>query len=204
MRIRQRSITRCRWILALIVFACVPADAHGQCMMFETTEELFAHSQIVFRGTVISTESTGAQGFHQIVQIATFRVEQSWKGDPAREVRVGADRRFEKRREYLVFAAGEPATTSLLCRWTEPVRAAKPKLDWLSKHKEPSPKLNLLARGESPGWFSRGQFSAIADGGYVGRVFKPALSGYLQDNRWSDRSGGRSWALTSLAGGRSH
>jgi len=141
MRIRQRSITRCRWILALIVFACVPADAHGQCMMFETTEELFAHSQIVFRGTVISTESTGAQGFHQIVQIATFRVEQSWKGDPAREVRVGADRRFEKRREYLVFAAGEPATTSLLCRWTEPVRAAKPKLDWLLKNKQAWPKL---------------------------------------------------------------
>jgi hypothetical protein len=141
MRMRQRSIARCRWLLALVAFACLPAEARAQCIMFDEPEELFAHSTMVFRGTVISTESTGLEGDHQIVQIATFRVRQSWKGDSIREVRVGADRAFEKSREYLVFAAGKPLTTSLLCRWAEPVRAAKRKLDWLSKNKHAWPKL---------------------------------------------------------------
>jgi hypothetical protein len=145
MRMRQRSIARCRWFLALVAFAWLPAEARGQCVIFDKPEELFARSEMVFRGTVISTESTGAQGDHQIVQIATFRVRQWWKGERIHEVRVGADRPFEKSREYLVFAGGEPPATSLLCHSTEPVRAAKRKLDWLSKNAHASPKLKPKA-----------------------------------------------------------
>jgi hypothetical protein len=131
----MRAIIFLRAVLAVVGFAYLPAEAHAQCVTFDKPEELFAHSDMVFRGTVVATESTGAQGDHQIVDIATFRVDQSWKGDSAQEVRVGADRAFEKSKEYLVFAAGSPLSTSILCRWAEPIERAKPKLDWLLKNR---------------------------------------------------------------------
>ena len=130
----MRATIFLRAALAVLGFASLPPEAHAQCMIFDKPEELFARSDVVFRGTVVATEPTGLQGFHQSVDIATFRVDQSWKGDPAREVRVRADRAFEKSQEYLVFAGGKPLSTSILCRWTEPIDRAKPKLDWLLKN----------------------------------------------------------------------
>ena len=124
-----------RAVLAVVGFAYLPAEAYAQCVIVDKPEELFALSDMVFRGTVVATESTGARGSHQVVEIATFRVDQSWKGDPAREVRIGADRAFEKDKEYLVFAGGKPLSTSILCRSTEPIERAKPKLDWLLKNR---------------------------------------------------------------------
>ena len=79
--------------------------------------------------------ATGAQGDHQIVDIATFLVKESWKGNPAREVQVRADQPFEKSKEYVVFAGGTPFSTSIECRWTEPIERAKAKLDWLRKNR---------------------------------------------------------------------
>jgi hypothetical protein len=130
----MRATIFLRAVLAVVGFAYLPAEAHAQCVIVDKPEELFALSDMVFRGTVVATESTGARGSHQVVEIATFRVDQSWKGDPAREVRVGADRAFEKGKEYLVFAGGKPLSTSTLCRSTELIERAKPKLDWLLKN----------------------------------------------------------------------
>jgi hypothetical protein len=133
-----------RWARAVLVaalwIASLPATVHAQCVEFRKPEELFAHSEVVFRGTVVATEATGETGDHQIVEIATLRVAQVWKGDPGRRVRVGADRGFKIDKEYLVFAGGQPLTTTILCRWTEPIEQAKAKLDWLAKRKEPAEK----------------------------------------------------------------
>jgi hypothetical protein len=131
----MRAILFLRIVLAVVGFAYLPAEAHAQCVIFDKPEELFARSDVVFRGTVVATESTGAQGFHKIIEIATFRVDQSWKGDPAREVRVGADRAFETSHEYLVFAGGKPLSMSIECRWAEPIERAKPRRDWLLKNR---------------------------------------------------------------------
>jgi hypothetical protein len=124
-----------------LVFLALVRPASAQCVTFEKPEELFAHSTAVFRGTVTATDSTGARGAHEIVAVATFRVEESWKGALERHVRLESDRPFVTGEEYLVFAAGEPLSTSILCRWAEPLRNAKAKLDWLSKRK----------RGAKPG-----------------------------------------------------
>lgn len=118
---------------ATLHVALLPAAAHAQCVIFDRPEELFARADAVFLGTVVETEPTGAQGAHAIVQIATLRVERSWKGRPGRAVRVGADRPFETDRKYLVFAAGDPLSTTILCRWTEPEDRAKPRLEWLAQ-----------------------------------------------------------------------
>jgi hypothetical protein len=118
--------------LAVLIESAVPAATRAQCIMFGSPEVAFAESRAVFTGTVLRTEPTGARGEHQIVNIATFRVERTWKGDPGREARVGADRQFEVGQRYVVFATGEPLTTSLLCRWAEPVDQAGAKLDWLA------------------------------------------------------------------------
>ncbi len=111
----------------------LPAIADAQCVIFDKPEELFARADVVFVGTVVATEPTYDQGSHVAVDIGTFRVEQSWKGHVEREMRVGADRLFEMNKKYLVFAAGKPLSTSILCRSTELVDRAKAKLDWLAK-----------------------------------------------------------------------
>jgi hypothetical protein len=131
----MRATIFLRAVLTVVGFFYLPAAAYAQCVVVDKPEALFARSDMVFRGTVVATESTGARGSHQVVDTATFRVAQSWKGDPGREVRVGADRAFEKDKEYLVFAVGKPLSTSILCRWTQPIQAAKPKLEWLLKNR---------------------------------------------------------------------
>jgi hypothetical protein len=120
-----------RVIVALVLG--LPAIADAQCVIFDKPEDLFGRADVVFVGTIVSTEHTHDQGSHVIVDIGTFRVEQSWKGRVEREMRVGADRLFEMNKKYLVFAAGRPLSTSILCRSTELVDRAKAKLDWLAK-----------------------------------------------------------------------
>lgn len=120
--------------VALFV-AALPALARAQCVIFENPEELFARADAVFVGTVRRTEPTGAKGDHAIVETATLRVEKAWKGRLAREVRVGVDRPFATGKKYVVFAAGKPLSTSIMCRWAEPVESAKAKLEWLAKRR---------------------------------------------------------------------
>ena len=108
-------------VAALVVAlqSLTPIITHAQCIAFEKPEELFAHADAVFLGTVVGVEATGAQGDHDIVQIVTLRVESVWTGLPMREVRVGTDRAVENDKRYVVFAVGKPLTTSILCRWAE-------------------------------------------------------------------------------------
>jgi len=127
--------TMVSWLFALAALVALPFSGvvRSQCVIVEKPEELFAAADAVFLGTVLRTEATGIQGSHVVVEFATFRVDRTWKGEAAMELRVGADSRFEKDKEYLVFAAGKPLTTTIQCRWTEPSERAKAKLDWLSK-----------------------------------------------------------------------
>ena len=127
---------RALFVLAVIAFGTPSTTVYGQCVQFPNSERLFAHAAVVFVGIVVAHEPTGVQGFHVIRDIATFRLERSWKGSQDREVRVGSDGLFEVGKKYLVFAfgkVGEPLTTSVDCRSTELIDQANEKLDWLSK-----------------------------------------------------------------------
>ena len=90
-----------RTVLALALLATTlavggsSAAPFAQCVVFDKPEELYSHSDVVFRGTVIGKRPTGNQGFHVIVDVATFRVDQTWKGQPGPQVEVGADRPFK-------------------------------------------------------------------------------------------------------------
>ena len=121
---------------AAVGLVAVSSVGYAQCVIFDKPEDLFARADVVFVGTVVSSEPTGAKGTHAIVDIATLRVEKAWKGRLRREVRVGADRPFEVNKKYLVFAAGKPLSTSILCRWAEPHDRAKMKLDWLATRRK--------------------------------------------------------------------
>ncbi len=123
----------CGFLLGAVFLGRPSASSDAQCVTFDNPEELLARSDAVFLGTVLTTEATGRQGDHVNVDIATFRVERTWKGELTSTVRIGADRPFERNRQYLVFAAGQPLATSLLCRWTEPRERATTKISWLSK-----------------------------------------------------------------------
>jgi hypothetical protein len=131
----ERSVARCLIMVLAGVATLFPAVTSAQCMTFDKPEELFARADAVFVGTVVATKPTGERGDHAIVDIATFRVERTWKGRLNREIRVGADRSFERGTKYVVFAAGKPLSTSILCKWAEPEHRAKTKLEWLAKRR---------------------------------------------------------------------
>ena len=70
----------------------IPAPvAFGQCVEFPNVKEAFARADAVFVGTVVAHQPTGNVGAHVIVDVATVRLEESWKGTAEREVRVSAD-----------------------------------------------------------------------------------------------------------------
>jgi len=117
-----------------LVVAWVPSTSLAQCVIFDKPEELYGLSDVVFRGKAVAQKPTGIEGSHVTVALATFRVEQAWKGQPGRQVAVGTDEPFEIGKEYLVFASGKPPFASSLCRWAELLDHAKGKLDWLSKN----------------------------------------------------------------------
>lgn len=127
-------------IVGAISLVFIPLGAWGQCVTFDKPEDFYRLSDAVFVGMVIRNAPTGAKGSHEMVDVATLRVERSWKGVRSREVRVGSDVALESQKTYLVFASGDPLSTSALCRWTEPIGEAKAKLDWLSKMRSRLPK----------------------------------------------------------------
>ena len=120
--------------VALLVVAWVPSTSLAQCVIFDKPDELYGLSDVVFRGKAVAQQPTGIEGSHVTVAIATFQVDQVWKGHPGRQVAVGTDVPFEIGKEYLVFAGGKPLATSSLCRGAELLDHAKGKLDWLSKN----------------------------------------------------------------------
>src|SRR3970040_321836 len=67
-------------VVGAIAFTSTPMAAYGQCVMFDKPEDLFANSDAVFVGTVLRNAPTGAQGSHAIVDVATLRLDRSWKG----------------------------------------------------------------------------------------------------------------------------
>jgi hypothetical protein len=83
-----------------------PIRAYAQSIEFDKPAKLFALSDLVFVGTVLPSEPTGAEGDRVIVGIATFRLERSWKGRLDREVRVGSDLPFEVGKKCVVAASG--------------------------------------------------------------------------------------------------
>ena len=127
------SIRSIRVLLLAVVVAALAHAALAQCVTFDKPDELFVRSEVVFRGTVLARKPTGMPGDHVIVEVARFRVDQAWKGEPGRQIAVGADRPFEVGKEYLVFASGKPPSTSILCGSAQLVSEAKAKLEWLSK-----------------------------------------------------------------------
>ncbi len=125
--------------MKILVLSCAiwssPAFVCAQCFVFPKPEEGFARSTTVLAGRVIAHHPTGVDGNHLIEDVATFQVERVWKGDLGREVQVGAELPFETGKQYVVFASGEPLSTSILCHWTELREQATSKLDWLSTKK---------------------------------------------------------------------
>lgn len=131
-----------------IVFVSAPMAAFGQCVMFDKPEELFARSTTVFEGTVVGSAPTGARGSHALVAVATLRVERTWKGAQNGEIEVSTDALLEVQKKYLVFAAGEPLSTSVLCHWTDAIGDAGVKLEWLSRRLNPAVKPDVATERE--------------------------------------------------------
>jgi hypothetical protein len=117
---------------ALLVIEPRVMGSVRQCVMWPETEELFRVNDIVFTGTVLA--NTPVPGPEDGVQnIGTLRAERFWKGAPKREVRVGSDLPFLVGEAYVVFASGEPLSTTIACEAAQPLAKATKKRLWLSR-----------------------------------------------------------------------
>ena len=120
-------------LLALSVAWHDTASAR-QCVIFgEDVAMGFAHSDVVFAGTVTANRKTGEFGHHVQSDVGTLRVVRSWKGRISRYVDVSADAPFEVGKRYLVFASGKVLSTSIECDWTRLEEQSHGKLDWLKR-----------------------------------------------------------------------
>lgn len=128
-------------LLPLTVIACLvfTSRADAQCVMAGDTAWEFRVSNAVFIGTVLTNRPTGEIGHHVLSDIGTLRVEQMWKGSDSagrykqsRTLEVKADAPFEVGKRYLVFANGDPLSTSIECNWTLLEDASEKKLKWLN------------------------------------------------------------------------
>ena len=112
-----------------------PEASFRQCVVFDKPAELYAVSDAVFVGTVVSQRRTGSQGDHSTVAVATLQIDWVAKGEVAGRVEVGADDAFQLNRQYVVFAAGKPLSTTLKCHATELLsdrpNEPNPKETWL-------------------------------------------------------------------------
>ena len=108
------------------------SGAARQCVMFPEPDELFRINDTVFTGTVLS--NTPVPGPEDGVQnIGILRGERFWKGAPRREIRVGSDLPFRVGERYVVFASGEPLSTTIACEAAQPMSKALKKRLWLSR-----------------------------------------------------------------------
>ena len=111
-------------------------EAARQCVVFDEPSEYFALSDVVFLGTVLANKSTGAVGDHVITEIATLKVERTWKGPRESQFVVGDGQPFTVEGRYVVFAgrgrSGDVLSTAQLCGWAELESKAKKKLAWLA------------------------------------------------------------------------
>ena len=128
-------LLKATWLVVLGALLTVEPSVLGsarQCVMFPETEELFRLNDTVFTGTVLS--NTPVPGPEDGVQnIGILQAERFWKGKPSREVRVGSDLPFRVGEQYLVFAGGEPLSTTIACEATQPTAKAQKKRLWLSR-----------------------------------------------------------------------
>ena len=94
-------------IVALTLFFAAPADA-CRCLPPKPPKEAMEKSLGVFAGKVTETKIDGQQ------LIATVAVSQSWKGAPAKEVKVRTASSsaacgcgFKVDQQYLIYCSGE-------------------------------------------------------------------------------------------------
>lgn len=119
---------------AALHFMVLPGIVSAQCVAFDNPRDLFDRADLVFTGTVIANELTGATNSHLTpVAFGTLRVDQSWKGSPAQQVRVASDASFEIGKGYVVFAAGDRTSASIKCKWAELKEHAAAKLRYLER-----------------------------------------------------------------------
>ena len=123
-------------VLAVTVMTCclfTSSSLNAQCVMAIDVASGFHASSAVFIGTVLANRPTGEFGHHAQSDIGTLRVERVWKGRQSKTVEVSADAPFVVGKRYLVFADGEPLSTSIECEWTQVEAASEKKLKWLNR-----------------------------------------------------------------------
>jgi hypothetical protein len=129
-----------RLLLALIVFlssaglAPAPTRGSAECIIYGSLDDEFKASSLVFEGRVVAVEwIPGQECCHVLSGWATIRTERWWKGQPLKEIKIGAAGQiFTIGEEYVVFGFGDPPVADG-CNSTEPKKKAARALEWLAK-----------------------------------------------------------------------
>jgi hypothetical protein len=121
-------------LLGSVAAAPMPSTDIVECIVYRSLDEEFAHSAAVFEADVIAVDwIPGRECCHVLSGWATVRTERWWKGEPVKELKLGAAGQiFKVAERYLVFGFGKPLTADG-CNSTKPIHESSKVLDWLAK-----------------------------------------------------------------------
>ena len=112
----------------------LPATEGVDCIVYRSLDEEFAHAAAVFEARVIAVDwIPGRECCHVLSGWATVQTERWWKGEPVKELKLGAAGQiFKVAERYVVFGFGKPLTANG-CNSTKPILESGRVLDWLTK-----------------------------------------------------------------------
>jgi hypothetical protein len=121
-------------LLGSVGAAPLPSSVGVECIGYRSLDEEFAHAAAVFEARVIAVDwIPGRQCCHVLSGWATVQTERWWKGEPVKELKLGAvGQIFKVAERYVVFGFGKPITADG-CNSTRPSRDSGKVLDWLAK-----------------------------------------------------------------------
>jgi hypothetical protein len=104
------------------------------CVIYRSLDEEFAASVAVFEARVVAVDwIPGRECCHVLSGWATVQTERWWKGQPARELKLGAAGQiFKVGERYVIFGFGQPLTANA-CNSTRALRESARALEWLAK-----------------------------------------------------------------------
>jgi hypothetical protein len=132
------------WIKANLLFlalllgsggsAPLPSTGRVDCINYRSFDEKFGYAAAGFEARVIAVDwIPGRECCHALSGWATVQTERWWKGEPVRELKLGAAGQiFKVAERYVIFGFGKPLAADG-CNKTRPIHESGRVLEWLAK-----------------------------------------------------------------------
>ena len=124
-------------VLTLVCVGLVTASARrAECVVYGSLDREFSDAAAVFEGRVIAVEwIPGRECCHVLSGHVTIETDRWWKGEPVRQIRIGAvGQIFDLGESYVLFAFGKPLMADG-CNSTRRLKESSSTLQWLTRQR---------------------------------------------------------------------